>query len=127
MGGAKKPRLSQLEKKITKTKEEEETKQPQKREKTVSDVILPSIEELAEFARTQKYLTPFIISEKFGIKLSIAKQALNRLAEMKLVRLVSGNSKLRIFAPVELSTQVEKTSEEPKEKPLTLKKKAKAK
>ncbi len=127
MGGAKKPRLSQLEKKITKTKEEEETKQPQKREKTVSDVILPSIEELAEFARTQKYLTPFIISEKFGIKLSIAKQALNRLAEMKLVRLVSGNSKLRIFAPVELSTQVEKTSEEPKEKPSTPKKKAKAK
>lgn len=127
MGGAKKPRLSQLEKKITKTKEEEETKQPQKKEKTVSDVLLPSIEELAEFAKTQKYLTPFIISEKFGIRLSIAKQALNRLAEMKLVRLASGNSKLRIFAPVELSTETEKPSEEPKEKPATPKKKVKAK
>ena len=62
MGGAKKPRLSQLEKKITKSKEEGE-KQPQKREKLVSDVVSPSIEELIEFARTQRYLTPFVISE----------------------------------------------------------------
>lgn len=126
MGGPKKPRLSQLEKKVAKTKEEE-TKQPQRREKTVGDVFLPSIEELVEFVKTQKYLTPFIISEKFGIKLSIAKQALNRLAEMKLVRLVSGNSKLRIFTPVELRVEVGKPSAEPKEKIVISKKKAKAK
>lgn len=124
MGGAKKPRLSQLEKKITKSKDEGE-KQPQKREKPVSDVVSPSIEELIEFARTQKYLTPFVISEKFGIRLSIAKQALNSLAEMRLVRLVSGNSKLRIFTPIEVVTEPAKSSEERKEKPTAPKKKTK--
>ena len=124
MGGAKKPRLSQLEKKITKSKEEGE-KQPQKREKLVSDVVSPSIEELIEFARTQRYLTPFVISEKFGIRLSIAKQTLNRLAEMKLVKLVSGNSKLRIFTPIEVVAEQAKSSEEHKEKPTAPKKKTK--
>jgi ribosomal protein S25 len=125
LGGAKKPRLSQLEKKITKSKEEESEKQPQKREKLVSDVIPPSIEELIEFARTQKYLTPFVVSEKFGIRLSIAKQVLNRLAEMRLVKLVSGNSKLRIFTPIEVVTETAKSSEEQKEKPTAPKKKTK--
>jgi len=125
LGGAKKPRLGQLEKKVTKSKEEEGEKQPQKREKLISDVISPSIEELIEFARTQKYLTPFVISEKFGIRLSIAKQVLNRLAEMRIVKLVSGNSKLRIFTPIELVTESVKSSEEHKEKPTTTKKKTK--
>jgi len=127
LGGAKKPRLSQLEKKTTKPKEEESEKQPQKKEKIVSDVVPPSIEEVVAFAKTQKYLTPSVISEKFGIRLSIAKQVLNKLAEMKLVRFVSGNSDLRIFAPLEVVAESVKSSEETKEKPVASKKKTKTK
>lgn len=122
MGGTKKPRLGQLEKKITKPKEEESEKQPQRKEKIVSDVVPPSIDEVTAFARTQKYLTPYVLSEKFGIRLSIAKQVLNKLAEMKLVRQVSGNSDLRIFTPVELVTESVKSIDETKEKPAAKKK-----
>ncbi|MCS7125320.1 MAG: hypothetical protein NZ929_00175 [Aigarchaeota archaeon] len=122
MGGAKKPRISQLEKKVVKTKEEGEK---QTREKFVSDIAMPSIDELVEFARTQKYLTPYVIAEKFGVKLSIAKQALNKLVEMKSVKLVSGNSKLKIFTPLEVVAVAEKAKEEVVEKPTTKKKKSK--
>lgn len=127
MGGAKKPRLSQLEKKITKPKEEESEKQSQKKEKIISDVVPPSIEEVVAFIKTQKYLTPYVLSEKFGIRLSIAKQVLNKLAEMKLVKFVSGNSDLRIFAPLEVIMESTKSSEETKEKPTVSKKKTKTK
>ncbi|MEN2975053.1 MAG: hypothetical protein ABDH32_05690 [Candidatus Caldarchaeales archaeon] len=120
MGGTKKPRISQLEKKITKPKEEVEK---QTREKFISDITMPSTEELIEFAKTQKYLTPYVLSEKFGIKLSIARQALNKLVEMKAIKLVSGNSKLRIFTPTEIVTVVEKSKEEAVEKTTPSKKK----
>ncbi|MCF8884305.1 MAG: hypothetical protein QXK95_02690 [Nitrososphaerota archaeon] len=127
MGGAKKPSISQLEKKLLKSKEEEKQ---QTKEKMSGGVIPPSIDEVVSFIKTQKYLTPTVVAEKFGIKLSIAKQVLNRLAEMKLVKLVAGDSDFKIYAPVEIAAAVEKhaAKEEVKEKtpaPKTSKKKKK--
>lgn len=120
MGGAKKPSISQLEKKLSKSKEEEKQ---QMREKMSSGVIPPNIDEVVSFIKTQKYLTPTVVAEKFGTRLSIAKQVLNRLAEMKLVKLVAGDSDFKIYAPVEVSVAVEKPTikEEVKEKTTTQK------
>lgn len=128
MGGAKKPRISQLEKRLMKEKKEGEGEK-QIKEKIAGDISMPPMEELLEFARSQKYLTPSVIAEKFGIKLSIARQALSRLLEARAIRLVSGNSKLRIYAPVEMvaAAVAEKPEGEAVEKPAATGKKKKAK
>lgn len=113
MGGPKKPTLSQLEKRLAKQRQQQQERQAA--EKTVGSIVEPSVEELVEFAKTQRYLTPYVLSEKFGIRLSVAKRALSRLAEMKVVRLVAGDSRLRIYAPVELKVE-EKREEKPGKK-----------
>ena len=111
MGGPKKPTLSQLEKRVLRQRRAE--KGGETKEKSVGSVIPPSMEEVEEFIKTQPYVTPYILSEKFGIRYSIAKNLLTALAEKKVLRLIEGDSRLRIYAPVkEIAVKVE----EPKAK-----------
>lgn len=124
MGGPKKPTLKQLEKRLARQRQQQQQQERgQVQEKSIGGIMAPSMEELAEFAKSQRYLTPYIISEKFGIRLSVAKQVLNRLAEAKVIRLVAGDSRLRIYAPVELA---EKAAEKKEEKPAKKRKKQKS-
>ena len=94
----KKPTLSQLEKRVT--RRGGGGSGAELKEKMVASVIPPPMEEVLEFAKTQPYLTPYVVAEKFGIRISIAKQVLRELAEKKYVRLVCGDKRLRIYEPI---------------------------
>lgn len=98
MPGSKKSTLGQMEKRMTRQKQREK---PSSSEKHVGEIIPPSLNEVEAFVKTQPYLTPYVLSEKFGIRLSIAKSLLSSLAQRKVIRLVQGNSRLRIYAPIE--------------------------
>ena len=97
MGGPKKPTLSQLEKR---TLRRGGSSGSEVREKLVASVIPPPLEEVLEFVKTQPYLTPNLLAEKFGIRISIAKNVLSELAERKYVRLVCGDRRLKIYEPI---------------------------
>jgi len=94
----KKPTLSQLEKRVM--RRGGGGSGAELKEKMVASVIPPPMEEVLEFAKTQPYLTPYVVAEKFGIRISIAKQVLRELAEKKYVRLVCGDKRLRIYEPI---------------------------
>lgn len=97
MGGPKKPTLSQLEKRALRRGESSGS---EAREKLVASVIPPPLEEVLEFVKTQAYLTPNLLAEKFGIRISIAKKVLSGLAEKRYVRLVCGDRRLKIYEPI---------------------------
>jgi len=114
LGGPKKPTLSQLEKRTA--RQAALGRGGESREKTVSSVIPPPTEEVLEFIRTQQYVTPFMLAEKFGIRISIAKQVLSGLAEKKYLRLVVGDRRLKIYEPIKEALVSEKAEAKPKKK-----------
>ncbi|MCS7133074.1 MAG: hypothetical protein N3F65_04245 [Nitrososphaeria archaeon] len=70
------------------------------REKVVSSVIPPPRDEVLEFIKTQPYVTPYVLADKFGVRISVAKQVLRTLADGKYLRLVAGDGRMRIYEPV---------------------------
>lgn len=119
MPGPKKPTLKQMEKRMARQRQQEKSSGS---EKHVGEIIPPSLDEVAAFVKTQPYITPYVLSERFGIRLSIAKSLLSSLAERKVIRLVEGDSRLRIYAPVE---RVVEEKAEAKAKPAKGKKRKK--
>lgn len=113
MPGPKKPTLKQMEKRMARQRRQEK---PSSSEKHVGEIIPPSLEEVEAFVKTQPYITPYVLSERFGIRLSIAKSLLSSLAERRVIRLVQGDSRLRIYAPVERVVE-EKAEAKAKAKP----------
>ena len=118
MGGPKKPTLKQLEKRMRKQRQQQQQEKGSGGpEKNIGGVMPPSLEEAAAFVKTQPYVTPYVLSEKFGIRLSVAKNLLTKLAEAKVVRLVQGDSRLRIYAPVKLEVAEAAAEKKPEAKP----------
>jgi len=116
LGGPKKPTLSQLERRTLRRGAGERTATAETREKAVSSVIPPPLEEVLEFIKDQPYLTPFMLAEKFGIRISIAKKVLSSLAEKKYVQLVCGDSRLKIYEPIKEALAGVKSKEKKKSK-----------
>jgi len=114
LGGPKKPTLKQLEKRHLKQKQQV-GKIVEAREKSIAGVIPPSLEEVESFINTQPYITPYILSEKFGIRISISKDILRRLAEQGKLRLIEGDNRLRIYAPIKVTVEEHK-EEKPKKR-----------
>ena len=116
MGGPKKPTLSQLEKRLLRQKQQQAGKTAvEVREKSVAGVIPPSFDEVESFIKTQPYITPYTLSEKFGIRISISKDILRRLAEQGKLKLVEGDRRLRIYAPIKVAVE-EYEKEKPKKR-----------
>ncbi len=116
-GGPKKPTLSQLEKRLARQRQQErQAGRSEASEKGFLGVIPPSLEEVEQFVRSQPYITPSLLSEKFGIRLSIAKNILHQLAERRVLKLVAGDNRIRIYTPVELQKAEEKRQEEKQRK-----------
>lgn len=111
LGGPKKPTMTQASK---------EKKTPEKKEaapeKSILGLTLPDGVELVSFVRGSKYVTPFLLAEKFGVRLSIAKKALAELAARGVVRQVVGSNRLRIYQPA-APTPSQKQEEVQKVKP----------
>lgn len=63
---------------------------PDPRDKTVIDEI-----------KKMKVLTPYTIASRFNIRLSIAKDFLERLHQRGIVTYVSGGRKIRIYTPAD--------------------------
>jgi small subunit ribosomal protein S25e len=96
----KKPSISQLEKKTARAREGGAAASSEAREKAVASIIPPPIDDVVEFLREQPYVTPNLLAEKFGVRISIARQVLRDLAGKGFVRLVVGNRRLKIYAPI---------------------------
>jgi len=112
-GGPKKPTLSQLEKRLARQRQQErQAGRSEASEKGFLGVIPPSLEEVEGFVKSQPYVTPSVLSEKFGIRLSVAKNLLQQLADRRVLKLVAGDNRIRIYAPVELEKIEEKRQEE---------------
>ena len=116
MGGPKKPTLKQLEKRLLRQKQQQAGKTAMEvREKSIAGVIPPSLDEVESFIKTQPYITPYVLSEKFGIRISVSKDILRRLAEEGKLRLIEGDNRLRIYAPVKVVVEEHK-QEKPKKR-----------
>lgn len=98
----KKPTLSALEKRLKREAEKQKAAQQKTTtiiEKGPKDIIPPSKEELNKFISSSKIITPYMIAEKFNIKLSIAKQILKDLVNEGILSIVGGDNRIRIYVP----------------------------
>ncbi|PUA33793.1 MAG: hypothetical protein B9J98_02315 [Candidatus Terraquivivens tikiterensis] len=101
MGGPKKPTLSQAEKRQMKQQSQKAEKKESVQEKYAGSIDLPDERDVVNYIRSMKYATPYLLSEKYGIRLSVAKSLLNSLASKGLIVPIVGDNRLRIFAPVQ--------------------------
>jgi small subunit ribosomal protein S25e len=107
----KKPTLSALEKRLKREAEKQKATQQKTTtiiEKGPKDIIPPPKEELNKFISSSKIITPYMVAEKFNIKLSIAKQILKDLVKEGVLSIVSGDNRIRIYAPLVKTTSISK-------------------
>ncbi|RLE68690.1 MAG: hypothetical protein DRJ45_07615, partial [Thermoprotei archaeon] len=66
-------------------------------EKRTASVLLPEIDEsLVNEIRQMRVITPFAVSSRFGLRISVAKDLLEELERKKIVELVSRSRKTKI-------------------------------
>ena len=107
MGGAKKKNMAQMDKAQGGQDKKEDTKEQKKgKGKTVAEkrprgLAVPEVSDPKFVSEVQRMsaITPFGIATQFNLKLSVAKDLLEELERRKLVRLVGGNARIRIYQP----------------------------
>ncbi|MEM1575061.1 MAG: hypothetical protein QXF09_02660 [Nitrososphaerota archaeon] len=114
----KKPTLSALEKRLKREAEKQKAAQQKAAQQKITtiekgpkDIIPPPKEELNKFISSSKIITPYMVAEKFNIKLSIAKQILKDLVNEGILSIIGGDNRIRIYVPVTkaISSSKEKT------------------
>lgn len=102
MGGRKKPSISQLEKRARKTSKEkkEEKKKVEMTLDAKGELTQVSVDAIVKEIRKMKYVTPYIVASRFGIKMSRAKKVLRSLAEQGLLEAYDMNHRVPIYVPV---------------------------
>lgn len=106
MGGKKKPSMKQMEK--TAEKKDEKEKKGGKSEKgSMPERRAPGInapdpknEKILGEIKKMKALTPYSVATRFNIRLSVAKDFLDELAQRGVIQYVSGARGLKIYKPV---------------------------
>lgn len=100
-GGGKKPTLSQLTKRMERERrQQQERREAAGYEKSVLGLSVPDMEEVVSYVKSLKYVTPYVLAEKFGFRLSLAKRLLSDFVSQGLLNVVAGDNRLRIYAPV---------------------------
>ena len=107
LGGAKKKNMAQMDKaQGGQDKKEEGQKEKKGKGKTVAEkrprgLAAPEVSDPKFVGEVQRMsaITPFAIATQFNLKLSVAKDLLEELERRKLVRLVGGNARIRIYQP----------------------------
>jgi small subunit ribosomal protein S25e len=89
------------------TRQAEKTKAAEKR---VLSLSVSNVAEVESFAKSQPYLTPYLIAERFGVRLSVAKKFLRELAEKGILRPLEGVTRLKLYVP---TTEVKITPHKP--------------
>lgn len=107
MGGKKKLSLSQMERMqiraAEKGKGETKEKAMAPKEKRKAGIVLPNIEggKVLEELKKMRVLTPYAIASRFNIRMSTAKDLLERLEDDGVIQLVSGNHNIKIYKTVD--------------------------
>jgi len=103
MGGKKKLTLKQMER--MQEKKDEAGKRGSKStgspEKKAPGIIPPDLksEKVIGEVKKMKALTPFAIASRFNLRLSVARDMLDELAQRGIIEYVSGSKNLKIYKP----------------------------
>jgi small subunit ribosomal protein S25e len=105
MGGKKKPSMKQMEK-TTDKKDEKEKKGGKSEKGPMPERRAPGInapdpknEKIIGEIKKMKALTPYAVATRFNIRLSVAKDFLDELAQRGVIQYVSGARGLKIYKP----------------------------
>jgi ribosomal protein S25 len=98
MGGTKKKTVSQMKKEEEKRREAEKKKAKQVIEKKERSAFFAEASEAAlkELSKLD-VLTPYTVASQLNLRLSAAKNLLKELEIKKLVQMVQGNSRIKIY------------------------------
>jgi small subunit ribosomal protein S25e len=106
MGGAKKKSMAQMEKTQDQQDKKEEAAPKKAKGKAIVEkrprgLQTPDISDPKFVAEVQRMgaITPFSIASQFNLRLSVAKDLLEDLEKRRLVQLVGGNARIRIYQP----------------------------
>lgn len=86
-----------------KSKEKKKDKAgPPKEKRTIIGVVAPDAKNERNLAEIKKMnvLTPYLVSTKFGVRISAAKDFLEQLEKNGAVQLVSGSHNIKVYKPV---------------------------
>jgi ribosomal protein S25 len=103
MGGQKKKNISQMEKaQATQEKKSEKTKKTKGQilaESKQRGIDIPNINDPKIVSELSKLnvLTPYEVSSKLNLKVSLAKKLLKELEKKKTIKIVEGNSRIRVY------------------------------
>lgn len=107
MGGKKKLSLKQMERAQAKKGEEETKEKKEKggapREKRPASIIPPDLKggKISEELKKMRVLTPYAVASRFNIRISVAKDFLEKLEDSGAVQKVSGNHYIKIYKAVD--------------------------
>ena len=108
MGGAKRKSMAQMEKTQQQqdTKTDAQGKKPKGGAKGPGDkrprgLNYPEVSDPKILGEVRKMpaITPYAVASQFNLRLSIAKDLLEELQRRNVVKLVGGNSRVRIYQP----------------------------
>lgn len=107
MGGKKKLSLKQMEREQDKKDEEDSKKEKKKekagppKEKRTLAISSPDVKNEKILAEVKKMnvLTPYGVATRFNIRISAAKDFLDRLEQNGTIHVVSGDHRLKIYKP----------------------------
>ncbi len=107
MGGKKRLTLKQMERASDK-KDEKEKKGGKGKEGLMPERKAPGItppdpksEKILGEIKKMKALTPYTVATRFNVRLSVAKDFLDELAQRGVIQYVSGSRGLKIYKPVD--------------------------
>ncbi|MDW8034644.1 MAG: hypothetical protein RMI79_06925 [Nitrososphaerota archaeon] len=102
MGGSKKLRLSQLEKRQEKEKlKKKEGGEKTRAEKKTGEVLSETDEKILEKLKGLKVITPYVVFTQTGLRLGEAKRLLKRLEEKGLLKRVIEENRLPLYTHVQ--------------------------
>ena len=107
MGGSKKKSMAQMEKTQDQADKKDEPAQQKKgKGKTIAEkrprgLQAPEIGDPKFLGEVQKMgaITPYSLANQFNLRLSVAKDLLDELEKRRLITLVGGNARIRIYQP----------------------------
>lgn len=102
MGGRKKPSISQLEKRARREgreKKKEDKKKVEMKLNAQGELTQVSIDHIVKDIKKMKYITPYVLASRFGIKISRAKRVLRELEAKGIVKAYDKNHRTPIYIP----------------------------
>ena len=105
MGGATKKPISSVEKRLKRQQEEAEKKEKKKAaSKTGKEVISRNVtvddetrKKIQEELKAEKIITPYVLAQRAGVTISVAKKILEQLTNEGEIKLVAKNRRSAIY------------------------------